>query len=100
MTTSAWTSGPITHWDTLRVQTGDPSLPVTLSGAARFVELYKWRRAKASPNVWIIDSATGRSAPKAEDVDWARFPMAETELELMRRDMRMAKHKLYGSVLA
>jgi hypothetical protein len=99
MPTRAWSSGPLTHWDTLRVQTGDPSLPVTLSGAARFVELYHWRRGKASPNVWVIDSATGRSAPQAEDVDWARFPMAEAELELMRRDMRIAQHRIYRTAL-
>lgn len=98
-TTRSWSSGPPTHWDSLRVQTGDPSLPITLTGPTRLVELYHWRRGKASPNVWVIESASGRSAPPADDVDWSLFPMAETQHELAEHAAHRARQMLYCSAL-
>jgi hypothetical protein len=99
MGTRAWASGPLTHWGMLRVQTGDPSLPITLTGPTRLVELFHWRRGKASPGVWVIESASGRSSPRPDDVDWSQFPMAEAQREMQEYDARTARHVHYRSAL-
>lgn len=99
MGTRAWSSGPLTHWNTLRVQTGDPSLPITLTGPTRLVELFHWRRGKASPGVWVIESASGRGTPRPDDVDWSQFPMAEAQREIQDYAARTARHMIYRSAL-
>src|SRR6185369_5764305 len=40
-------AAPRTPWAALRVQTGDRVLPTTLTGPARLVALYQWRRGAA-----------------------------------------------------
>ena len=73
-----------TPWERLRVQVGDPSLPTTVTGPARLIALYQWRRGHALPGVWIIENATVPTRPRrAEDVDWAQFPILEAQLEMM-----------------
>lgn len=100
MAIRSWSSGPLIHWGTLRVQTGDPSLPITLTGPTRLVELFHWRRGKASPGVWVIDTGTGRLTARPEDIDWVQFPVAEAHQTMMEHDARMSRHTLLRPVLA
>jgi hypothetical protein len=81
-----------TLWRTLRVQTGDPRLPTTITGYARLIALYQWRRGKPLPGVWVVESTAARASPGVDDVDWALFPAAEAQRELMAHEERCARH--------
>jgi hypothetical protein len=76
----------------LRVQMGDPSLPTTITGPARLIALFHWRRGKPLPGVWIIEHSAVNVSPKAEDVDWTEFPTLEAQRELMAHEERCARH--------
>lgn len=92
MTTRAPSAVRRIPWGMLRVQVGDPSLPTTLTGPARLIALYQWRRGKALPGVWIVDPATAPASFEAGDVDWTQFPVLEAKLELMAHEERCARH--------
>lgn len=94
MVTRAWSPMVIAHWTTLRVQTGDPGFPITLTGPNRLVELFHWRRGKASVGVWIIENAPGRRSPRTEEVDWTHFPIAEAQQEMINHDERCSRYRL------
>jgi hypothetical protein len=100
MATRAWSSMVIAHWQTLRVQTGDPSFPVTLTGPNRLVELFHWRRGKPSPGVWIIENAPGCRSPRTDEVDWSQFPVAEAQQEIINQDERCSRYRLRTSIAA
>ncbi len=100
MATRAWSSVITAHWTTLRVQTGDASFPVTLTGPSRLVELFHWRRGKPSPGVWVIENAPGCRTMRAEEVEWSRFPVAEAQQEMLDRDERCSRYRLMTRVAA
>ena len=50
-------AGPRIHWGRLRVQVGDRSFPTTVTGPARLIALYHFRRGRALPGVWMIENA-------------------------------------------
>ena len=81
-----------TPWGRLRVQVGDPSLPTTLTGPARLIALYQWRRGKALPGIWIVEHSAAPASLQADDVDWTQFPVLEAKLELMAHEERCARH--------
>jgi hypothetical protein len=76
----------------LRVQIGDPALPTTLTGPARLIALYHWRRGKALPGVWIVEHTPAPVILRAEDIDWTQFPTLEAQRELMAHEERCARH--------
>jgi hypothetical protein len=83
---------PRTHWGKLRVQIGDPSLPTTVTGPARLIALFHWRRGKALPGIWIIEHAAVSASLRVEDIDWALFPTSEAQREMMAHEERCARH--------
>ena len=85
-------AAPRTPWAMLRVQTGDRALPTTLTGPARLIALYEWRRGAALPGVWFVDGARAQTSPSPDDVDWSLFPTPEAQHEMMDRDERCARH--------
>ncbi len=97
MATSVWSPGFTAHWQTLRVQTGDPSCPITLTGPNKLVELFHWRRGKASPGVWVIVNAPGHTCPQPSEVDWSLFPVAEAHHEMMDHDARRSRYRMLAS---
>lgn len=92
MAVHAWSAVHRTPWGKLRVQMGDPSLPTTLTGPARLIALYHWRRGKALPGVWVIEHAPAPVRLRAEDIDWSQFPTLEAQRELMAHEERCARH--------
>jgi hypothetical protein len=92
MATCAFSALRRTPWGMLRVQVGDPSLPTTVTGPARLIALYHWRRGHALPGVWIIENAPGPASPRAEDIDWVLFPLQEAQHEMMAHEERCAAH--------
>ncbi len=85
-------AAPRTHWGMLRVQTGDRSLPTTVTGPARLIVLYHWRRGKALPGVWIIEHSPMSSSPRLQDIDWDLFPTQEAQRELYSLEESCARH--------
>jgi hypothetical protein len=83
---------PRTPWGKLRVQIGDPSLPTTVTGPARLIALFHWRRGKALPGIWIIEHSAVHTNPTVEDIDWALFPTLEAQREMMAHEERCARH--------
>jgi hypothetical protein len=100
MVTRAWSPIVIAHWTTLRVQTGDPAFPITLTGPNRLVELFHWRRGKPSAGVWVIENAPGCRSPRTEEVDWTHFPVAEAQQEMMKQDERCSRYRLAHKIAA
>ena len=100
MVTRTWSPMVIAHWQTLRVQTGDPCFPITLTGPNRLVELFHWRRGKPSPGVWIIENATGCRSPRTEEVDWSHFPVAEAQQEMIQHDEICSRFRLQLKIAA
>lgn len=100
MVARTWSAMVMMHWTTLRVQTGDPSFPITLTGPNRLVELFHFRRGKPSPGVWIIENAPGSRAPRNEEVEWSHFPVAEAQQEMMDRDERCSRYRLHVKLAA
>jgi hypothetical protein len=92
MAIHACSTVPRTPWEILRVQTGDPRLPTTVTGPARLIALFHWRRGKALPGVWIIEHSPASVRPRTDDVDWARFPTLEAQRALMEHEERCARH--------
>lgn len=97
MATRVWSPIFTAHWQTLRVQTGDPSCPITLTGPNKLVELFHWRRGKASPGVWVIVNAPGYTCPRPSEVDWSLFPVAEAQHEMMDHDERRSRYMMLAS---
>jgi hypothetical protein len=89
---SCCAAAPRTHWGMLRVQTGDRSLPTTVTGPARLIVLYHWRRGKALPGVWIIEHSLLSPTPRLQDVDWDLFPTQEAQRELYALEESFARH--------
>jgi len=83
---------PTISWCALRVQTGDPSFPITLTGPARLVELFHWRRGKTSPGVWVSVHLPSQSRLEPEAIDWALFPLAEAQAEMQIQDARRGRY--------
>ena len=100
MVTRTWSPMAIAHWQTLRVQTGDPCFPITLTGPNRLVELFHWRRGKPSSGVWIIENAPGCRSPRTEEVDWSHFPVAEAQQEMIQHDERCSRFRLQLKIAA
>lgn len=94
METLASSAAPRTPWRILRVQIGDPSFPTTITGPARLVALYQWRQGKAAPGVWVIENSPTHASPRPEDIDWATFPTADAQREMMDRAFRCARYLL------
>lgn len=92
MATLACSQVPSPSWSMLRVQLGDPSLPTTLTGPARLIALYQWRRGKRLPGLWFVDSASMRVSRTPDGVDWALFPVAEARNHLMDHEERCLRH--------
>jgi hypothetical protein len=92
MALHTWSATRRTPWVMLRVQMGDPSLPTTVTGPARLIALYHWRRGKALPGVWIIEHSPVPVSPRAEEIDWTQFPVQEAQRELMAHEERCARH--------
>ena len=92
MATCTWTSKLMAHWQTLRVQMGDPTCPTTITGPKKLVELFNWRRGKATPGVWIVISSQPDRSPRLDEVDWSLFPVAEAQHELMDHEERCARY--------
>ena len=92
MASLAFTAASTPSWSMLRVQLGDPSLPTTLTGPARLIALYQWRRGKRLPGVWFVDSASMRVSRTPEGVDWTLFPVAEARNHLMDYEERCLRH--------
>lgn len=92
MGSCALSSKVTTSWQTLRVQTGDPSFPITLTGPKKLVELFHWRRGKATPGVWVVINGPDNERPRLDEVDWSLFPMAEAYQEMMNHEERCARH--------
>jgi hypothetical protein len=92
MATRSWSSVLTAHWQTLRVQTGDPSCPITLTGPNKLVELFHWRRGKPSPGVWVIVNSPGFRTPRLEEVDWSLFPVAEAQHEMIDHEERCLRY--------
>jgi hypothetical protein len=93
MAIRAWSAVRQTPWGMLRVQTGDPSLPTTVTGPARLIALYHFRRGKSLSGVWIVESSPERASPEPEDIDWALFPTSEAQQEMMAHEERCARHR-------
>lgn len=100
MVNRAWSSAVTAHWTTVRVQTGDPSFPITLTGPSRLMELFHWRRGKPSPGVWIIENAPGCRTMRVEEVEWTHFPVAEAQQEMLAHDERCSRYRLHTRVAA
>jgi hypothetical protein len=100
MVTRSWSPIVTVHWQTLRVQTGDPSFPITLTGPNRLVELFHWRRGKASPGVWVIVNAPGCRSPRIDEVEWTSFPVAEAQQEMIKHDERCSRFRLKLKIAA
>ena len=83
-----------TPWGNLRVQIGDPSLPTTITGPARLIALFHWRRGKALPGLWIVEHSPQHTIPRVEDIDWTLFPTQEAQREMMAHEERCARHML------
>ena len=92
MATCSWSSRVTAHWQTLRVQMGDPTFPITLTGPQKLVELFHWRRGKATPGVWVVVNGAEPRSPRLDEVDWSQFPMAEAYQEMMSHEERCARH--------
>lgn len=92
MASLAFTAASSPSWSVLRVQLGDPSLPTTLTGPARLIALYQWRRGRRLPGVWFVDSTSMRVSRTPEGVDWTRFPLAEARDLLMEYEERCMRH--------
>ncbi len=92
MAVQAWSAVRGIHWGMLRVQMGDRALPTTVTGPARLIALYHWRRGKALPGVWIIESSVPHAKPRAEEIDWSLFPVQEAQREMMAHEERCARH--------
>jgi len=92
MATCAWTSRLTAHWQTLRVQMGDPTCPITITGPKKLVELFNWRRGKATPGVWFVVSTQAHRSPRVDEIDWSLFPVAEAQHELMDLEERCARY--------
>ena len=92
MALQAWSTRRRAHWAMLRVQMGDPSLPTTITGPARLIALYHWRRGKALPGLWIIEHSAPSASLGPEDIDWTQFPVMEAQRELMDHEERCARH--------
>lgn len=100
MNTRAWPLMVTAPWQTLRVQTGDPSFPITLTGPSRIVELFHWRRGKPSPGVWVIENAPGCRTLRTEEVDWSSFPVAEAHQEMLKHDEICSRYLLQLKIAA
>jgi hypothetical protein len=100
MATCTWTSKMTAHWQTLRVQMGDPTFPTTLTGPKKLVELFNWRRGKPTPGVWIVVSAQADRKPRLDEVDWTLFPVAEAQQELMAHEARCALYMPRSAVMS
>lgn len=81
-----------TPWGRLRVQTGDRSLPTTVTGPARLIALYQWRRGKPLPEVWFVDASQGPEHRLLSTIDWSTFPISEARRETMAHEERCARH--------
>ncbi len=92
MSTCAWSSRVTAHWQTLRVQMGDSTCPITLTGPKKLVELFHWRRGKATPGVWVVVNGPGEKRPRLDEVDWSLFPVAEAQQELMSHEERCSRY--------
>ena len=100
MINRAWSSAVTAHWTMVRVQTGDPSFPITLTGPSRLVELFHWRRGKPSPGVWVIEHAPGCRTMRVEEVEWSHFPVAEAQQEMLAHDERCSHYRLHAKIAA
>jgi hypothetical protein len=100
MNARPWSQVVTAHWKTLRVQTGDPAFPITLTGPSRLVELFHWRRGKPSPGVWIIENAPGCRSPRTEEVDWSLFPVAEAHEEIIKHEERCSRYLMQRKLAA
>ena len=92
MALQTWSGVRRTPWGMLRVQIGDPSLPTTVTGPARLIALYQWRRGKPLPGTWIIEHSAAPVRLEAEEIDWTQFPVLEAQRELMAHEERCARH--------
>jgi len=92
MATPACSAAAPTSWKMLRVQAGNPSIPTTLTGPARLIALYRWRRHERLPGLWVVECSTLRAELRPEDVDWHLFPALEAQRHLIDHEERCARH--------
>ena len=84
---------PTISWFALRVQTGDPSCPTTLTGPMRLVELARWRNGRLSPGVSVIIHLPAPVRPCLEVIDWTLFPVAEAQAEIEAQEARRRRFR-------
>jgi hypothetical protein len=82
----------------LRIQRGDRSFPTTLTGPARLIALFHWRRGQALPGMWVVENGAEHPGPAPGEVDWSLFPTSETQAEMLAHEARFARHLVQRTV--
>jgi hypothetical protein len=63
------------HWSALRVWSdGRQREVLILDEQRRITELFRWKRGRPTPGIWVVDIATGSALADPDAVVWDGFP--------------------------